>query len=78
VFVKLYHEQPGCMNELLTEARTLFEDLVGQGRALDALDGLPLEMRTGRKTTSVTADLHGELPGRTILPRLMLRASTIE
>jgi amidohydrolase len=40
-----------------------------QARVLDALAGLPLEIRTGRRTTSVVADLHGALPGRTILLR---------
>lgn len=43
-----------------------------QQRIIDALDGLPLEITTGRDITSVTATLRGARPGRTIL----LRADT--
>jgi amidohydrolase len=40
-----------------------------QARVLDALRGLPLEIRTGQQTTSVIADLHGERSGPTIILR---------
>jgi hippurate hydrolase len=40
-----------------------------QAKVLAALDGLPLEVRTGQRTTSVTADLRGAHPGRTIVLR---------
>jgi hippurate hydrolase len=40
-----------------------------QAKVLAALDGLPVEIRTGQRTTSVTADLRGAHPGRTILLR---------
>ncbi len=48
-----------------------------QEKILDALDGLPLEITTGRSTTSVVATLHGEAsarsagsdPGRSVLLR---------
>ena len=40
-----------------------------QAAVLDALDGLGLEIRTGQRTTSVTATLRGARPGRTILLR---------
>jgi hippurate hydrolase len=40
-----------------------------QAAILEALDGLGLEMRTGRRTTSVVARLTGERPGPTLLLR---------
>jgi hippurate hydrolase len=40
-----------------------------QRAVLEAIDGLGLEVRTGQATTSVTATLQGEQPGRTILLR---------
>ena len=40
-----------------------------QARVLAALDGLPLQVRTGRAIGSVTALLTGELPGPTVLLR---------
>jgi amidohydrolase len=40
-----------------------------QQKVLGALDGLPLEIRTGHKTTSVLADLHGAKAGRAIVLR---------
>jgi hippurate hydrolase len=40
-----------------------------QAKVLEALRDLPLEIRTGRKTTSVIADLRGGRPGRTIILR---------
>jgi hippurate hydrolase len=40
-----------------------------QSRVLEALQGLPLEVRRGQRTTSVMADLHGSQPGRTIILR---------
>ncbi len=40
-----------------------------QQKVLAALQGLPLEIRTGKGTTSVIADLHGSQPGKTILLR---------
>jgi amidohydrolase len=40
-----------------------------QQKVLDALKGLPLEIRTGLKTTSVLADLHGAKAGRAIVLR---------
>src|SRR5579859_692987 len=41
-----------------------------QAKVLDALRELPLELRTGQRTTSVIADLRGGLPG----PAILLRA----
>jgi hippurate hydrolase len=40
-----------------------------QGRVLAALDGLPLELRTGRALSSVVAKLEGARPGPTVLLR---------
>ena len=40
-----------------------------QKKVLAALENLPLEIRTGQRTTSVTADLRGAHPGRTIILR---------
>jgi hippurate hydrolase len=40
-----------------------------QAKVLAALAGLPLEIRTGQRTTSVMADLRGAHPGRTIVLR---------
>lgn len=40
-----------------------------QAAVLEALDGLPLDVRTGRNTTSVVARLTGARPGPTILLR---------
>ncbi|MDD7929924.1 M20 metallopeptidase family protein [Microbacterium thalli] len=40
-----------------------------QRRVLDALAGLPLEISTGDKTTSIVAVLRGALPGPTVLLR---------
>ena len=39
-----------------------------QARVLSALDGLPLEIATGRSLTSITAVLRGARPGPTVLP----------
>lgn len=40
-----------------------------QARVLAALDGLPLEITTGRSLTSITAVLRGARPGPTVLLR---------
>ncbi|WP_062530979.1 M20 metallopeptidase family protein [Demequina rhizosphaerae] len=40
-----------------------------QAKVLEALDGLPLEITTGTRTTSVVAVLRGALPGPTVLLR---------
>src|SRR5919198_4165207 len=40
-----------------------------QAKVLDALRGLPLEIRKGERTTSVVADLRGERSGPTIILR---------
>jgi amidohydrolase len=40
-----------------------------QRKVLDALDGLPLEISTGTRLTSVTAVLRGAKPGKTVLLR---------
>jgi amidohydrolase len=40
-----------------------------QAKVVHALRDLPLDIRTGRDTTSVTADLRGGRPGRTIILR---------
>ncbi len=40
-----------------------------QARVLDALDGLPLEVRTGAELSSVTAVLRGDRPGPVVLLR---------
>jgi len=40
-----------------------------QAKVLASLEGLPLEIRKGQRTTSVMADLRGAQPGRTIILR---------
>jgi amidohydrolase len=40
-----------------------------QAKVLEALQGLPLEIRRGERTTSVLADLRGGQPGRTLILR---------
>src|SRR5689334_3489233 len=40
-----------------------------QAKVLAALDGLPLRVHKGQRTTSVMADLRGAQPGRTIILR---------
>jgi hippurate hydrolase len=40
-----------------------------QAKVLDALHGLPLEIRRGQRTTSVVADLRGGKPGPTLILR---------
>ena len=40
-----------------------------QAKVLEALQGLPLDIHRGQRTTSVMADLHGSQPGRTIILR---------
>ena len=40
-----------------------------QRKVLDALHDLPLEIKRGQRTTSVTADLRGQKPGKTIILR---------
>jgi len=40
-----------------------------QQKVLDALQGLPLDITTGTRTSSVTAVLRGDLPGPTVLLR---------
>src|SRR5690606_6766136 len=40
-----------------------------QARVLEALDGLPLTVRTGDRLSSVVADLDGDRPGPTVLLR---------
>jgi hippurate hydrolase len=40
-----------------------------QARVLDALDGLPLTVTTGRRQSSIVADLDGDRPGPTVLLR---------
>jgi hippurate hydrolase len=40
-----------------------------QAKVLEALNGFPLEVHCGERTTSVTADLRGAKPGRTIILR---------
>src|SRR5829696_1386076 len=40
-----------------------------QARVLEAIDGLPLSVRTGNAVSSVIADLEGERPGPTVLLR---------
>jgi amidohydrolase len=49
-----------------------------QAKVLDALAGLPVEVRTGRQATSVVADLHGAQPGRTILLRADMDALPLQ
>ena len=53
------HEQPELGLELPTT----------QAAVLEAIDGLPLEVTTGRSTTSVVAVLDGDEPGPTVLLR---------
>ena len=45
---------------------------------LDALNGLPLQIRTGRRTTSVTATLDGARPGPTVLLRADMDALPLQ
>lgn len=40
-----------------------------QAKVLNAIHDLPLEVHTGKRTTSVMADLHGAHPGRTLILR---------
>jgi amidohydrolase len=40
-----------------------------QAKVLAALEGLPLDIRTGTRSTSVIADLHGAKPGKVVLLR---------
>ncbi|MBV9577130.1 MAG: amidohydrolase [Chloroflexi bacterium] len=40
-----------------------------QAKVLEALQGLPLDIHRGQRTTSVMADLHGSQAGRTIILR---------
>ena len=49
-----------------------------QATVLDALDGLPLEISTGRALTSVTAVLRGGRPGPTVLLRGDMDALPVE
>ena len=49
-----------------------------QARVLDALRGLPLEIRQGRRTTSITADLRGGGAGRTIILRADMDALPLQ
>ncbi|MEV7609858.1 M20 family metallopeptidase [Microbacterium sp. NPDC089320] len=49
-----------------------------QRKVLDALDGLPLEITTGTRTTSVVAVLRGGLPGPAVLLRGDMDALPIE
>ncbi|MGW8481889.1 M20 metallopeptidase family protein [Microbacterium sp. NPDC055903] len=49
-----------------------------QRKVLDALEGLPLEITTGTRTTSVVAVLRGALPGPTVLLRGDMDALPIE
>src|SRR6266851_533674 len=49
-----------------------------QSKVLDGLRGLPLEIRTGQRTTSVLADLHGGRPGRSIVLRADMDALPLQ
>ena len=49
-----------------------------QAKVLAALNGLPLTVRTGQRTTSVMADLRGAHPGRTIILRGDMDALPLE
>src|SRR5918911_1741285 len=49
-----------------------------QARVLEALEGLPLEVRTGQRTTSVVADLRGARTGRTIILRADMDALPLQ
>lgn len=49
-----------------------------QGKVLDAIDGLPLEVSTGRRLSSVTGVLRGGRPGPTVLLRGDMDALPVE
>jgi hippurate hydrolase len=49
-----------------------------QAKVLDDLHGLPLEIRTGHRTTSVLADLRGGRPGRAIVLRADMDALPLQ
>ncbi len=49
-----------------------------QAKVLDELHDLPLDVRTGRRTTSVLADLHGGRPGRAIVLRADMDALPLQ
>src|ERR1700730_3259580 len=49
-----------------------------QAKVLEGLRGLPLEVRTGQRTSSVIADLRGRRPGRTMLLRADMDALPLQ
>lgn len=49
-----------------------------QAKVLAALEGLPLQVRTGHRTSSVVATLHGARPGRAILLRADMDALPLQ
>src|SRR5438093_5394998 len=51
---------------------------LSQAKVLDELRGLPLDVRTGQRTTSVLADLHGGRPGRAIVLRADMDALPLQ
>src|SRR5919199_3841116 len=73
---ELLDEARGVLDDAIQLRRSIHrEPEVGlslpltQAKVLAALDGLPLEVRTGQRTTSVVADLRGARPGPVVLLR---------
>src|SRR5919199_1310131 len=73
---ELLDEARGVLDDAIQLRRSIHrEPEVGlalpltQAKVLAALEGLPLEARTGQRTTSVVADLRGARPGPVVLLR---------
>ena len=73
---ELLHEARGLNDQVVALRRAIHrEPEIGlelpltQAKVLEALQGLPLDLRTGKRTTSVVATLRGAAPGPTILLR---------
>jgi amidohydrolase len=81
----LLHEARGLLDDVVKLRRSIHRqpelglDLpLTQARVLDSLRSLPLQVRTGRRTSSVIADLHGSRPGRAIVLRADMDALPLQ
>jgi amidohydrolase len=82
---ELLHEARGLLGDVVRLRRSIHRepelglDLpLTQAKVLDGLRELPLEVRTGQRTTSVIADLRGARPGRAILLRADMDALPLQ